>query len=212
MIHIFVILVFITFIVSCSNSVKFTREGRVLILVSVVGPPSFTNCEDMNSEQHHFHETPQQSIEYPTFPIPSMSSPVSEALHLNHPNGMREPLSSPISIGRLPFSEPSPPTLPRAEIGFFPTDSKEWYGCDYQNSCAAQTLNNHKSDDMTGDVNSLETHQTGEQNAALSLSRINAGDSESLANTEKVVEDVVWLEFHIIDTGIGISGISSINI
>jgi len=202
----------ITFIVSCSNAVKFTHEGKVLIVVRVVEPPSFTNCEDTKSKEHDCNETPQQSIEHSTCPIPTPSS--SEALHLNHTNGMPEPLSSSLNIVGFPFPESSPSTESRAEISeFISSGSRECYSCDYQNSSAAKNPNNHHRDEMTGDVvNSSEMQQREDQNSALSLSCRNAGDWESSANTEKVVEDVVWLEFHIIDTGIGISGISITNI
>lgn len=212
-VYVVIKLVLITFVVSCSNSVKFTHEGKVLIVVRVVGPPSFTNCEHMKSKQHDCNETPQQYIEHSTLSIPTAASSSSEALHLNHTNGMPEPLSSPFSIIGVPFSESSPPTVSRAETGFFSSGSKEFYSCDYQNTCAAKNPNNRQRDEMAGDVVDFsEMQQTEEQNSASSLSRRNAGDWESSANTEKVVEDIVWLEFHIIDTGIGISGISTTNI
>lgn len=201
-----------TFIVSCSNAVKFTHEGKVLIIVRVGGPPSFTNCEDMKFKEHDFNETLQQSIEHSACPIPTIAS-LPEALHLNHTNGIPESLSSPLSIVGPPFPESSPPTDSGAEIsGFLSSGSKDCYS-DYQNFCAANNLDNHQRDEMAGDVvHSLEMQQMGEQNSASSLSRRNVGDLESSANTDKVVEDIVWLEFHIVDTGIGISGISTSNI
>lgn len=46
----------------------------------------------------------------------------------------------------------------------------------------------------------------GQMISASSLSSRNAAEQEASANTDKDVKDNTWVEFQIVDTGIGISG------
>lgn len=164
----------------------------------------------MKSKEHECNEAPQQSIRHSTYPIPMVASSSPEAYLLDHTNGMSEPLCSPLSTAGHSFPESSTPTETLAGIsGILSSGSRMCFSSDYQKSYTAETAEFYQMGEMVGDVNSSELH-TGEHIAASSTSLQIAGDSASSANKDKVVEDIVWLEFHIVDTGIGISGISTL--
>lgn len=195
--------------VSCSNAVKFTHEGKVLVIVRVVRPPSIIISEDMKSKEHECNEAPQQSIRHSTYPISTIASSSPEAYLLDHTSGMSDPPCSPLNIAGHSFPESSTPTEALAGIsGILSSGSRMCFSSDCQDSYTAKTAEFYQIGEMVGEVNSSEM-QTGEHIAASSLSLQIAGDSASSANKDKVVEDIVWLEFHIVDTGIGISGIST---
>jgi hypothetical protein len=116
-----------------------------------------------------------------------------EAPHIFHKNGLAEPLSTPVSNTGVMFPESNFRTVSR--------DERLLSSVKQSNIC--------QRDGMSGDVViALDKQRTGEQISASSLSSRTAAEREALANTDEGVKNVLWVEFQIVDTGIGISGTS----
>lgn len=182
-----------------SNSVKFTHKGKVSIVVRVVEPPSFKNRDLTKPRQLSEWEcgdSSQQPTERPASPVPMTDSPL-EAPHIFHKNGLAEPLSTPVSNTGVMFPESNFRTVSRDE----------------RLLSSVKQSNMFQRDGMSGAVViALDKQRTGEQISASSLSSRTAAEREALANRDEGVKNVMWVEFQIVDTGIGISELALPNL
>ncbi|KAG0562755.1 hypothetical protein KC19_9G168700 [Ceratodon purpureus] len=177
-----------------SNSVKFTHKGKVSIVVRVVGPPSFKNRDYMKPKQSSGCEcgdTSQQQMERSALHVPmTVSSSLEVTPHIFHNNELTEPLLTPVNNNGVMFPESNLRTVSRDERLLSSVKSS--------NIC--------QRDDISGDVTTaLDKQRSEEQNSASSFSSRNAVEREALASTDGQFKDIMWIEFQIVDTGIGIS-------
>ena len=172
------------------------------IVVRVLEPPSFKHRDHTKPKQLSecgCGDTSQQAMERSTLPVPVTVSSI-EAPHILNKNGLGESLPTPMSHNGVMFQESNLRTFSR-DASLFSSGPKECQSCSIRNTGAVDSSNVFQGRDMPG-----------EQTSASSLSSRDPAEREALSNANKEVNDVIWVEFQIVDTGIGISGTTITNL